>query len=279
MTSARKQLGDLLVEAGIITTKTLERALERQKGSGKRLGIVLEEMGVLTEEELVTALASQFNFKTVKNFAGHPYPPELLARVPEDMAVTRLVFPLKEREGMLAVAINDPFDTETLDFLAKKNNVKIFPVLSTRDDLLAAVKQHYLRGRETDEKRHTILVVDDTQTVTAIIRAALEKEGFQVITANDGLEGLKLAITHRPDMIICDAIMPRMDGFGLKRAIDANPQTAGIPLILLTSKASGEDEQKALELGFLDFIPKPVLPIRVVSRVKHSLQLIRNMKR
>ena len=279
MTSVRKQLGDLLVGADIISRKTLERALERQKGSGKRLGIVLEEMGVLTEEELVAALASQFNVKTVKNFAGFSYPPDLLARVPEEMAITRHVFPLKEKDGMLALAINDPFDNDTMDFLAKKNNVKIYPVLSTREDLQTAIRQHYMQGGTTEEGHHTILVVDDTQTVTAIIKAALEKEGYQVIIANDGLEGLKLAISHRPDLIICDAIMPRMDGFGLKRAVDANPQTAGIPLILLTSKASGEDEQKALESGFLDFIPKPVMPIRVVSRVKHALQLVQSMRR
>ena len=72
--------------------------------------------------------------------------------------------------------------------------------------------------------------------------------------------------------------MPRMDGFGLMRAIKANPETAHIPIILLTSKASGEEEQKALESGFLDFIAKPVQPIRVVSRVKRAFEIIKNMK-
>jgi hypothetical protein len=66
----RKQLGDLLVEAGIITVKTLERALARQKGSGKRLGALLEEMGIITEDELIEALARQFTFKTVMNIAS-----------------------------------------------------------------------------------------------------------------------------------------------------------------------------------------------------------------
>jgi CheY-like chemotaxis protein len=55
--------------------------------------------------------------------------------------------------------------------------------------------------------------------------------------------------------------------------------TAQIPMILLTSKASGEDEQRAFEAGFLDFIPKPVQPIRIVSRVKHALELIDAMKK
>jgi CheY-like chemotaxis protein len=73
--------------------------------------------------------------------------------------------------------------------------------------------------------------------------------------------------------------MPRMDGFGLMRALKANPMTSEIPVIMLTSKASSEEEQKALELGFIDFIPKPVQPVRVVSRVKRVLELIHKYKR
>ncbi len=95
----KKQLGELLVEAGIITVKTLERALERQRGTGKRLGIVLEEMGVITEWELADALARQFGFKTAKGFAGYSFPMALLDHVHEDMAVEKVVFPLKAQDG------------------------------------------------------------------------------------------------------------------------------------------------------------------------------------
>jgi CheY-like chemotaxis protein len=70
-----------------------------------------------------------------------------------------------------------------------------------------------------------------------------------------------------------------MDGFGLLRALKANPMTAGIPVIMLTSKATSEDEQKALEQGFIDFIPKPVQPVRIISRVKRALELTRKYKR
>jgi CheY-like chemotaxis protein len=70
-----------------------------------------------------------------------------------------------------------------------------------------------------------------------------------------------------------------MDGFAMLRALQANPSTAGIPAILLTSKASGEDEKRAFDAGFLDFIPKPVQPIRIVSRVKRAIELINAMKR
>lgn len=274
----KKQLGHLLVEAEIITTKTLERALVRQQGSGKRLGVVLEEMGVITDEELVEALAKQFAFKTVKGFSDYSYPSELFILVPDDLAVQRTVFPLKEKDGMLAVAVTDPFDGETFDFLAKKTGKKIFPVLATRQEIVEAIRKHYLHGRELATDRQRILVVDDSQPVATIIEVALTKEGYDVSVARDGVEGLKMAIAEHPTLIICDSVMPRMDGYALMRAIKGNEATSHIPMILLTSKASGEEEQKALETGFLDFIPKPVQPIRVVSRVKHALGLMQSMK-
>ncbi len=274
----KKQLGDLLVEAGIITVKTIERALERQKGSGKRLGQVLEEMGVITGEELIEALSKQLGFKTVKGFAEYTFPPELLALVPQDMAVQRLVFPLRLKETMLALAINDPFDQDTIDFLAKKHRLQVIPILATRQELMNAVEKHYLHGKMKDVERLKVLVVEDTLPVATIIQVALLKEGYDVLVTHDGVDGLKAAVTEKPDMIICDAIMPRLDGFGLLRALRANPATADIPIILLTSKATGEDEQRALGAGFIDFIAKPVQPIRVVTRVKRAFDLIKRYK-
>ncbi|GFE58206.1 response regulator [Geobacter sp. AOG1] len=276
--TVKKQLGDLLVEAGIITVKTLERALDRQKGSGKRLGLVLEEMGVITDEELVDALAQQFGFKTVKGFSSATFSQDLLDLVPEDMAVQKQLFPIKEKDGMLAIAVTDPFDNDTFDFLAKKSGKKIFPVLATRKEVGTALKKHYLGGKETSESKTRILVIDDSQPIATIIQVALQKEGYEVEVAHDGVDGLKMALTNRPDLIICDSVMPRMDGYGLMRAIKGNPAVEDIPMILLTSKASGEDEQKALETGFIDFIPKPVQPIRVVSRVKRALDLLKKFK-
>ncbi|GLI39098.1 response regulator [Geobacter hydrogenophilus] len=274
----KKQLGDLLIEAGIITVKTIERALERQKGSGKRLGQVLEEMGVITGEELIDALSKQLGIKTVKGFVDYAFPPELLSLVPQDMAVQRLVFPLKLKENMLALALNDPFDQDTVDFLAKKHRLKVVPILATRQELLAAIEKHYLHGKMKDVQRQKVLVVEDTLPVATVIQVALLKEGYDVLVTHDGVDGLKSAVTEKPDMILTDATMPRMDGFGLLRALRANPATADIPVILVTSKATGEDEQRALEAGFLDFIAKPVQPIRIVTRVKRAFELTKRYK-
>ncbi len=274
-----KHLGDILVEAEIISKKTLERALARQKEEKKRLGMVLEEMGVITEDELAEALAKQFNFKTIKNFVSHSFSQELLDLLPSDFCMKKLVFPLKQKDTMLAVAITDPFDIETMEMLSRISGYQIIPVISTRREILDAVSRHYLKGQTSTDGGDSVLVVEDSTPVATVIQVALAKEGFNVILASDGLEGLKLAVSERPRLIITDSVMPRMDGYGLLRAIKGNPMTADIPVIMLTSKASTEDEQKALEFGFIDFIPKPVQPVRVVSRVKRVLELTKKYKR
>jgi len=273
-----KHLGDILVEAEIISKKTLERALERQKVDKKRLGVILEDMGVITEEELTDALSKQFNFKTIKNFVGHSYSQELLEMLPADFAMKKLVFPLKKKDSMLAIAITDPFDLETMEMLSRITGLQVIPVLATRKEILEAISVHYLKS-SSGEGGEAILVAEDSVPVATLIQVSLVKEGYKVILAHDGLEALKLALSERPKLIITDSVMPRMDGYGLLRAIKANPMTSEIPIIMLTSKASTEDEQKALEFGFSDFIPKPVQPIRVVSRVKHVLEMTKKFRR
>jgi len=274
-----KHLGDILVEAEIISKKTLERALVRQKEGKQRLGVVLEDMGVITEEELAEALGTQFNFKTIKNFVEHSFSQDLLDLLPSDFAMKKLVFPLKQKESMLAVAITDPFDMETIEMLARITGLQVIPVIATRREILDAISKHYLKGSVRSECSDAILVVEDSAPVAAVIQVALAREGYPVLMASDGLEGLKVAVSERPRLIITDSVMPRMDGFGLLRALKANPMTAEIPVIMLTSKASSEDEQKALEFGFIDFIPKPVQPVRVVSRVKRALEITKKYKR
>ena len=271
-------IGELLVESGIITVKTLERALTRQQGSGKRLGIVLDDMGVITQEELVEALAKQFGFQTVKGIALQSFPDNLLELIPEEVAVRKLVFPLKREDGVLALAVTDPFDTDTIDFLEKRSSTRIVPVLATRDDILDAVKQHYPRCDAAGGRTLKILVADDSAEITGEIKEALGKEGYVVLTANDGVDGLRIAFSQSPDLILCGAALPRMDGYALMRAIKANPATREIPMILLTSKTSPEEEHRALKSGFHDFIAKPMMTVRVVSRVKRALEIMQQAR-
>ena len=274
----KMHLGELLVESGIITVKTLERALVRQRGSGKRLGIVLDEMGVISQEELVDALAQQFGFETVQGTSSGNVTPALLELIPKDLALQKLVFPLRRQDGRLSLAITDPFDTDTIDFLEQKTSLHIVPVLATRDDILNAVRQHYLRGDTAENNALKVLIVDDSTQITSDLGGALRSEGYEVLTANDGVDGLKIAFSQKPDLILCDAVMPKLDGYGLMRAIKANPATAQIPMILLTTKASPEEEHRALKSGFHHFIATPMMTVRVVSRVKRAFEIMHQVR-
>jgi CheY-like chemotaxis protein len=276
--SQKKQLGDILVHAKLISEMTLGRALERQKSEGKRLGQVLEEMGVITEHELVDALGRQFGFKTVVNFCNRAYAPETLNLLPSEFVMKRLVFPLRHKDSMLAVAITDPFDGETTEMIARITGLEVVPVIATRKEILEAIARHYLNAPVNPDASETILVVEDSPTVAMLVEAALNKAGYNVILAKDGIEALRLTLTHRPQLVITDAQMPRLNGHGLLQAIKANPITATIPVIMLTGRASTDEEQKALEAGFFDFIPKPVQPQRVVSRVKRAIELTKQIK-
>lgn len=272
--TTRKQLGQLLVEAGIITATTLERALKRQGTEKKRLGTVLHEMGVITEDEVRDFLARQSGFRIVRNIAAMQIPKELLSLVPVDLAVQKLVFPLAVKSGTLALAIADPLDYHTADFVAGRTGMKVMPVLATQSAIMAGIEKHYLEGKEIVTDKLTVLIVEDSEPVAAIIKSALEKEGYAVSVGRDGIEGIKLALELRPDLVICDSVMPRMDGFGLLRALKGNHSTTAIPVILLTSRATPEHEQDALRSGFFDFVPKPVQPVRIVARVKRAFEAL-----
>jgi len=275
----RRQLGELLVEAEIISVKTLERALVRQEGTRRRLGEVLEEMGVLTEAELNEALARQFGFKTVTAILRHEFPAELLALVPAELAVQREVFPLRRKEGMLAVAIANPEEEDLLDTLTSVTGLRIIPVLAPRHEIRTAIRANYLGEAVPDAERQRVLVIDPATAVTTVILVALEKQGYRVSVGRDGVEGLKLALAEHPDLIICAAVLPRLDTFTLQRTLAEHPETAGIPLILLTAAPSPEDEARALASGFIDVIPLPIQPQRVVARIQHALALVQRFQR
>jgi CheY-like chemotaxis protein len=265
---SRMQIGNLLVEAGIISVKTLQRALTMQKGSGKRLGALLKELGIVTEEEVVKSLAKQCNLRIVRDFAGHSFSKELLDLVPSQMALEKLIFPLKRYEEILAVAVLDPFDNASINSLAEKTGLRIYPVLATRDDIFSAIKKHYLNGKREKCSGQKILLIDPSRVITKMYESALADEGYEVMVAPNGIDGLKAAYLNLPDLILCDRMMPRMDSRNFMHALRAHPETSHIPIILMSSKLSAEEEQRALEAGFIDFIGKPATPMHLLGRVR-----------
>lgn len=114
-----------------------------------------------------------------------------------------------------------------------------------------------------------ILVVEDDYDSREIVRRNLEREGFEVIEAIDGREGLRQMHQHSPDLVILDINMPQMDGYTVCQRIR---EVSPIPIIMLTAKTESEDIIKGLELGADDYIVKPFDPKVVVARTRANLR-------
>lgn len=273
----RKRFGEILVEAKVVSEEALNRALERQRGTGRRLGQVLEYMGVVTEKDIAAALARQFGFKTVANIARANFPPEVLALVGAEAALSKLIFPLKVEGSSLYLAMVNPLDIEVIDGLSFKSHLRVIPCVTTPTEIQAAVNRHYYQ-KDADQLQEpdnwwTILVVDDQELVRSAVVAALKREGYVLLEAENGADGVKLAVQQKPHLVISDTVMPRMDGYEMFRTLQSNSQTKNIPVIALSSKSSAEEEAKLLDMGYYDFVAKPINPIRLIARVKRALKL------
>ena len=120
--------------------------------------------------------------------------------------------------------------------------------------------------------KKTVLVVDDQPHIVRLIQVNLEKEGFQVATAADGLEGMTKVRQVKPDLVILDVIMPHKDGFEVLREIKTDPELAEIPVIMLTVKTQNADIVQGLRTGAELYLPKPFHPKELVSLVKRVLE-------
>lgn len=113
-----------------------------------------------------------------------------------------------------------------------------------------------------------ILIIEDEPQIRENLQEILEIEGFATITAEDGSQGVEMAKQHQPDLIICDLMMPRLDGYGVISILRQEPSTATIPFVFLTAKADRTDMRQVMELGAEDYLTKPFEPnelLRVIS--------------
>jgi len=123
-----------------------------------------------------------------------------------------------------------------------------------------------------------ILLIDDSKPIHALVMSLLEDEEVTVHSAYDAQFGIVLAESLQPDLILLDVEMPGVDGFETCRLLKANPATAGLPIIFLTSRAATEEMVRGLDLGASDYVTKPFKLSELVSRVRAALrtsQLIR----
>ena len=116
-----------------------------------------------------------------------------------------------------------------------------------------------------------IMAVDDERHIVRLIQVNLERSGFQVITAFDGPDALKKVETDRPEVIVLDVMMPKMDGFEVLKRLQANPETRNIPVIMLTAKAQDADVFRGWSSGVSAYLTKPFNPLELITFVKRIL--------
>ena len=117
-----------------------------------------------------------------------------------------------------------------------------------------------------------VLVVDDEPDLLELLDYALRQEGYRVHTAQDGAEGLRLAVSLRPDVLVIDIMMPEMDGIELTRQIRENASLRLTPLLMLTARVEEGDEIAGLDAGADDYVTKPVSPKLLASRIRAMLR-------
>jgi diguanylate cyclase (GGDEF)-like protein len=124
----------------------------------------------------------------------------------------------------------------------------------------------------------TILVVDDDPDIARFVEVNLRSAGYDVAVAGDGEEALDKASEIRPDLVLLDVMMPRIDGFEVAQRLRRSPQTANTSIIMLTAKALSADKVTGLQSGADDYIIKPFDPIELLARVKGTLRRAKEMR-
>lgn len=120
--------------------------------------------------------------------------------------------------------------------------------------------------------RETVLVIDDEEDILELVRYNLAREGFQVRLATSGEQALRMIRQELPDLVLLDLMLPNIDGLEVCKRIKGDPETAGVPVVMLTAKGAETDIVTGLELGAADYITKPFSPRVLTARVRAVLR-------
>jgi DNA-binding NarL/FixJ family response regulator len=141
-----------------------------------------------------------------------------------------------------------------------------FAIGSKRGELSSMSKEN-----GTGENKR-LLLIDDDPNLILLVKDYLEFRGYEVITAENGQEALEVLDKDTPDMIICDVMMPQMDGYSLVEHVRKNPRTNWIPVLFLSAKGQSQDRVKGLNTGADVYMVKPFEPEELVAQVESSLK-------
>jgi CheY-like chemotaxis protein len=120
--------------------------------------------------------------------------------------------------------------------------------------------------------QRTILIVDDHNEIRENTAEILALGGYRTLTAENGKKGVEVAIAEKPDLIVCDIMMPELDGYGVLHLLRKNPETEDIPLIFLTAKAERTDLRRGMEMGADDYVTKPFEEIELMNAIESRLK-------
>lgn len=124
-----------------------------------------------------------------------------------------------------------------------------------------------------ENKKIKVVIIEDDSYILDMYKIKFESSNFEVVSANNGAEGLKILKKKKPDIILLDIIMPKMDGFSVLKAIKNNIATAKIPVVLLTNLGQREDIEKGFELGAASYIIKAhFTPSEIVRKIREILK-------
>jgi len=123
-----------------------------------------------------------------------------------------------------------------------------------------------------------ILLIEDNNEVRENTAEILELARYQVLSAENGKVGVELAIAEKPDLIICDIMMPVLDGYGVLHMLTKNPDTSAIPFIFLTAKSERDDFRKGMELGADDYITKPFEETQLLNAIEMRLKKLEQLR-
>lgn len=118
----------------------------------------------------------------------------------------------------------------------------------------------------------TVLIVEDAKVIARLIRKKLLERGHDVLLATNGAEGVSMARSHRPDLILMDIMMPVMGGYEAVEAIQQIDALVGVPIFMLTARYQKTDHEKSKLLGICEYITKPFSPSRLVDKVEEYLR-------
>jgi CheY-like chemotaxis protein len=270
----RLRFGEILLGMGVITQADLDKALARQKITKQPLGQIFEQLGIICDKDILRILARQYNMKKIERIRRPAQLEDLARKIDSKMAVERKVFPLGIKDRTLYLAMCDPLDLATLDDVAFKTGLRTVPVLATPAEIDQAIRIFYLK--EADPRGNefrTVLVVDD-DVYCKTVSSRLQQAGYRTLSANNGAAALKLVLGKMPDLILMETALPGMSGKDVFRTLQTNCRSRQIPVIGMSNRAYAEEEALLLDMGFFDFVAKPLNFTRLLARVRRSMSLV-----